>query len=317
MRQGTRITLCGASSHYPEKTVNQPPMAGRHLSVFTGTERGVAEHIDMSACLVTGHIGKPTAQEHHLQEVERGQHLQESRPFVGSLAPVLESSDARTQSPMHTPSSTHHYISSTHRSITVHYHRLQCWNPVTIIGSLSHAPLDHPEPYTSDLQSPQPSSPLLDRWQEALLRHPDRVFAQYISTGIRHGFRIGFNRESTVPLSTMPSTLQHPQPVREHLVTELQTRQILGVGKEVQGLVVSHFGLIPKRVQKDKWRLIQDLSRPDGRSINDGIDRDLCSLIYVTVDMAVEQIIKLGRGTLMAKVDVKHAYRNVPIHPED
>ena len=33
--------------------------------------------------------------------------------------------------------------------------------------------------------------------------------------------------------------------------------------------------------------------------------------------MAVDQIRKLGRGTLMAKVDVKHAYRNVPIHPED
>ena len=50
MRQGTRIALCGASSHYPEKTVDQPPMAGRHLSVFAGTERGVAVltvHIDM------------------------------------------------------------------------------------------------------------------------------------------------------------------------------------------------------------------------------------------------------------------------------
>ena len=138
------------------------------------------------------------------------------------------------------------------------------------------------------------------------------MFAQYISTGIRHGFRIGFNRESTVPMSTirnMPSTLHHPQPVREYLATELQARRIVGVGKEVQGLVVSRFGLIPKRDQKDKWRLIQDLSHPDGRSINDGIDRDLCSLTYVTVDMAMDQIRKLGRGTLMAKVDVKHAYQ--------
>ena len=75
--------------------------------------------------------------------------------------------------------------------------------------------------------------------------------------------------------------------------------------------MVSRFGLIPKKDQKDKWRLIQDLSHPEGRSINDGIDRDLCSLTYVTVDRAVEQIIKLGRGTLMAKVDIKQAYRNI------
>ena len=33
--------------------------------------------------------------------------------------------------------------------------------------------------------------------------------------------------------------------------------------------------------------------------------------------MVLKQIIKLGRGTLMAKAEVKHAYHNVPIHPQD
>jgi len=35
------------------------------------------------------------------------------------------------------------------------------------------------------------------------------------------------------------------------------------------------------------------------------------------VNAAVKQIVKLGQGALMAKIDVKHAYRNVPVHPED
>ena len=38
---------------------------------------------------------------------------------------------------------------------------------------------------------------------------------------------------------------------------------------------------------------------------------------YITVDQIVEEILELGQGTLLAKVDVKQAYRMVPVHPED
>ena len=37
-------------------------------------------------------------------------------------------------------------------------------------------------------------------------------------------------------------------------------------------LQISSFGVIPKRGQPGKWRLIVDLSSPEGSSINDGID---------------------------------------------
>ena len=52
-------------------------------------------------------------------------------------------------------------------------------------------------------------------------------------------------------------------------------------------------------------------------SVNDGINRELASLHYASVDTAVKQVIKLGQGALMAKVDIRHAYRNVPVHPDD
>ena len=66
-----------------------------------------------------------------------------------------------------------------------------------------------------------------------------------------------------------------------------------------------------------KWRLILDLPSPEGASVNDGIDKMLCSLSYATVDEAASQVVRLGRGALMAKVDIKTAYRLVPIHPDD
>ena len=49
-------------------------------------------------------------------------------------------------------------------------------------------------------------------------------------------------------------------------------------------LIVSRFGVIPKRGKENKWRLIVDQSFPEGHSVNDGIDRLSCSLLYVTVD---------------------------------
>ena len=33
-----------------------------------------------------------------------------------------------------------------------------------------------------------------------------------------------------------------------------------------------------------------------GESVNDGIDRDLCSMHYVSVDTAVRHIVQLGQG---------------------
>ena len=80
-------------------------------------------------------------------------------------------------------------------------------------------------------------------------------------------------------------------------------------------LHVSSFGVIPKRGQPGKWRLIVDLSSPGGASVNDGIDPDEFTLHCITVDQVIRVVSKLGRGALMAKFDVEAAYRNVPVHP--
>ena len=80
---------------------------------------------------------------------------------------------------------------------------------------------------------------------------------------------------------------------------------------------ISPFGVIPKRNQRGKWRLILNLSAPEGASINDGIARQLCSLSYVTVDDIAATVLALGQGSLLAKFDIKSAYRTVPVHPDD
>ena len=86
---------------------------------------------------------------------------------------------------------------------------------------------------------------------------------------------------------------------------------------ELMGVHCSPFGVIPKKNRPDKWRLILDLSSPDENSVNDGIAKELATVSYVSVDEVVEHILQLGRGTIMAKMDVRQAYRNIPVHSTD
>ncbi|XP_055340730.1 uncharacterized protein LOC129589861 [Paramacrobiotus metropolitanus] len=60
-----------------------------------------------------------------------------------------------------------------------------------------------------------------------------------------------------------------------------------------------------------------DLSRPFGDSVNDSICQKTYSMKFCSVDDAVRIVTRLGKGALMAKMDLKHAFRLIPVHPDD
>jgi hypothetical protein len=60
-----------------------------------------------------------------------------------------------------------------------------------------------------------------------------------------------------------------------------------------------------------------DLSSPHGSSINDYISKDDFSLHYATFDSALTMVAKHGRGALMSKADIKHAFRICPVRLQD
>ena len=65
------------------------------------------------------------------------------------------------------------------------------------------------------------------------------------------------------------------------------------------------------------FRLIQHLSFPSGASVNDSIPSSFSSVQYATIDHAIDLIRSLGRGSFLAKTDIKHAFRIIPISPRD
>ena len=141
-------------------------------------------------------------------------------------------------------------------------------------------------------------------------------------TGLINGFRVSFNK----PLSQLRSArknligaLQHPQVVDDYLKAEIAEHLVIGPfhKKDIPAAHVSRFGVIPKNHTPNKWRLIVDLSHPPKFSINDRIPKELCSLTYISVDTAIYHITKLGSGALLAKMDIKSAFRLLPVHPAD
>lgn len=50
-----------------------------------------------------------------------------------------------------------------------------------------------------------------------------------------------------------------------------------------------------------------DLSSPEGHSISNGVSKSLCSLLQISVNTTVKIIAHLGRGSLLAKVDIPSA----------
>ena len=87
----------------------------------------------------------------------------------------------------------------------------------------SHRPLRD-----SPTSGAQYDSPLVwEGWAQLLEHHPDRRFVEYILTGIRQGFRIGFNRDQRLRNATCNLPSQVPAVISEYLARKYPSIECL------------------------------------------------------------------------------------------
>ena len=69
--------------------------------------------------------------------------------------------------------------------------------------------------------------------------------------------------------------------IDSYIAKEVQECRMLGPFRpdRMPGLHISRMGVIPKGCTPDSWRLITNLSYPEGGSVNDGIQPAHCSLL--------------------------------------
>ena len=116
----------------------------------------------------------------------------------------------------------------------------------------------------------------------------------------------------------MAAAYDNPVVLDKYIMEELAHGRLVQVQPPLSiSIHISRMGVIPEKHQPGKWRLIVNLSTPTGASVNNFVDPGLCSLSYASVEDAAAFLFRDGKGALLAKLDIKSAYRNVPVHPED
>ena len=172
--------------------------------------------------------------------------------------------------------------------------------------------VQHQLPYEAFISSPlRPKA-----WKNALSSIPDNAFTQFILRGISQGFRISVQEGHAFKPSrrNLKSAYNHPEVVTNYLQKEETPGQLVQLPSMLALtpllVQISPFGVMPKKNKPNKCRLIVDLSSPEGQSINDAISRELCA---VSMFMARG----LGKGSFLAKLDLREAYRAVPFNPSD
>ena len=148
----------------------------------------------------------------------------------------------------------------------------------------------------------------MDKWKAELSNDPDRDF---ILAGFRSGFHIvdpgihPYECEMENYRSATNDLVRNK--IEEQIISEIEEGAYVTCNTKPQ--MVSALGAIPK--DNGKFRLIHDCSRPTGQAVNDLIQVEKFS--FQSLDDAFKMI---QQGCFMGKVDLKNAYRTVPISQE-
>ncbi|XP_033745490.1 uncharacterized protein LOC117331006 [Pecten maximus] len=179
-------------------------------------------------------------------------------------------------------------------------HKVHQMDPQTESLALGHTPIN---------------SMLLKRF---LKDHKDRDLVAEVVDGFTEGFHLHYDgpRESK-HCQNLKSSQDNIDATFEKVYKEIRLGRIAGpfMTSPIPNLRLSPIGLVPKK--DGTWRLIQHLSYPHGSSVNDFIDKDQASVHYSPFDNILKVIRSLGTGALLGKMDIKSAFRLLPVHPSD
>ena len=158
-------------------------------------------------------------------------------------------------------------------------------------------------------------------WKEELVQYLDQQLLQLVE----FGFPLDFNRKCLLKCEggNHKSATEFPADIDSYIDEETKFDAILGPFKE-KPILASHSSLVMSRPKpySSRRRMIVDLSWPLGASVNAGIDKNsyLDSdfvLTFPTVDDITNELVKLGPGAHIYKVDVSRAFRHVKVDPGD
>ena len=96
----------------------------------------------------------------------------------------------------------------------------------------------------------------------------------------------------------------------ESIQNELQKERVKQISSLSQDLFYSPIDLASKQTNnvQSEWRVIFDLSSSEGIFVNDDISKEYGTLIYETLNDAIQLMTQMKRETMMMKRDLKATF---------
>ena len=165
----------------------------------------------------------------------------------------------------------------------------------------------------------------MDKYEELLYKFgydPEKI--NYLVSGFRHGFSIGYEGPTNVKLTSENLNLRGlgtKTDLWNKIMKEVQAKRYAGPFKDIpfENYIQSPLGLVPKD-GGTKTRLIFHLSYPRGadppRSVNGNTPPEKCKVQYKDLEHAIRLCLKAGKGCHAAKSDYSSAFRHLCIKPD-
>lgn len=137
--------------------------------------------------------------------------------------------------------------------------------------------------------------------------------------GYSKGYKIKFTGKCLSKVyENHRSAEQNPEAIEKYLEKEKSAGRVVGPFEKppFQDFMLYPMAAVPKTTVGD-FRILANLSFPEGQSVNAGIDRMYCTVQYATIHDAIK-FMKSQKGKIvyLAKTDIEKAFRIVPIAPE-
>ena len=165
-------------------------------------------------------------------------------------------------------------------------------------------------------------SPVSPAKLKLMLQGYDTIATSYLVTGFTVGFHLGCLGapiQVARQVANMKSAFQLPHVIDAKLKKEKSLQRILGpfaIPPTNPAFRVSPLGVVAKKLPGE-FRMIHNLSYPEGSSVNDYIPAEFATVQYATIQDAISFITSAHSIVFMAKVDIEAAFRIIPVAPCD
>ena len=161
-------------------------------------------------------------------------------------------------------------------------------------------------------------TPVIAESLNSMLDGYDPSLRSILVNGFTFGFDLGYRGTpaSNISVKNLVSTLEFPDVIHKSLMKEVDAGRMLGPLDFLpfEEFQISPVGLVPKKAPGE-FRMITNLSSPKGKSVNDCILEEFVHVSYSSLEDAIRLICQCGSSPFLAKLDIKHAFRLIPIKP--